>query len=118
MKIEQQRNADGYLEPVYDDHIYCHSRVYFIRAVGTELVKVGFSDDIKRRLKELQTASPHDLAVEELLVGTPAIEAELHRRLKRHGCHVRGEWYRLATRDAVKWIIDDLWMDGLVLSCP
>lgn len=116
--IKLEKNADGYWQPVYSDAVYAHSRVYFIRAVGTELVKIGFSDEVGRRLRELQCASPHELAIEHLIIGTPAIEAELHRRLKRKGRHVRGEWYRLPDLDAVYWICDDLFMDGLVLSCP
>lgn len=116
--IKLEQNADGYWQPVYSDEVYAHSRVYFVRAVGTDLVKVGFSDAVARRLKELQTTSPHELVVEHTLIGTQAIEAELHRRLKRYGKHVRGEWYRLENRDAVYWIVDDLFRDGLVLSCP
>lgn len=114
-RIKQQKTSDGYWEPVYDDQTYAHSRVYFIRQVGTDLVKVGFSDDIKRRLRELQAATAHELELDAAIIGTKAIEVEIHRRLKRKGMHVRGEWFRL-DEDQVKWIIDDMWMDGLVLS--
>lgn len=110
--VPQFRTTDGYIQPRWPPDVYRSHRIYFVRA--GEFVKVGFSTDYQERVKQLQTASPHELKVIALLIGTTGLEAEIHRRLTRAGFAVRGEWFAIHD-DQVKWIIDEMFCDGLVL---
>lgn len=65
--------------------------VYFVMA--TDAIKIGYSDDVGRRLRQLCGASPIPL----ILVAWRAdadreTEAELHRRFRADRMH--GEWFR------------------------
>lgn len=106
-------DSDGYKQPLHPQHVWNRSRLYVIRAVGTNLVKVGVSGDVERRLRQLQAGSPVELRVEERIVGTRTTEAHAHRLLKQHGFHRHGEWFEL-TSDQVKWLLTELWCDGMV----
>jgi hypothetical protein len=64
--------------------------VYFI--TDGELVKIGYSEQLPRRLAGLQTANPRQLRLVKAIPGTVEDEALLHDRHQPH--HVRGEWYR------------------------
>ena len=68
-------------------------RLYVLRAVGTNLVKVGRAKDVKLRLKSLQTGCPHPLVVcleADVSIGS---ETRIHRRLAH--LNTTGEWFRL-----------------------
>lgn len=65
--------------------------VYF---VGEGMaVKIGFTEDVKRRFSSLQCDHHAELTLLATIPGPPSREAELHRQF-RH-LHIRGEWYRL-----------------------
>lgn len=82
------------------------SGVYFIEAVGTGLVKIGFSRNVKRRMEYLRTTCPHELRPLLLLTdGSPALEAELHRQFAH--CRVRGEWFRVEDPALLEFIRGD-----------
>ena len=66
--------------------------VYFIRNPITRSIKIGFSIDPDRRIKDLQTASESELIIEAVLPGTLSTEQYLHQRWEH--LHVRGEWYK------------------------
>ena len=68
--------------------------VYFIKARGTDRVKIGWTNDLKKRLANLQTASPFRLKV--LLVldeSSRSVEKSLHDRFAT--ARVCGEWFLL-----------------------
>lgn len=71
--------------------------VYAVHALGTNLVKVGFTratDNIKKRLYVLQQGVPHQLVVLAIAPTAPTmIEWKYHKMLSAF-C-VRGEWYAL-----------------------
>ena len=68
--------------------------IYFVEAVGTGLVKIGFTNRwVSQRLRELQTTSPHYLRLLHSIDGTAGDERNLHVRFAK--CHHRGEWFRL-----------------------
>ena len=79
--------------PLLDD---CRN-VYFIRQLGTELVKVGFSRDPNARLTMLQCANAWELRIEHLVPTTHFVRLEraIHEYLTDQGMHVRGEWFKL-----------------------
>jgi hypothetical protein len=69
--------------------------VYFIRVLGTEYVKVGYSRDVLTRLSALQTGSPIVMQVELLSYSQDArsLEHSLHKRLRSR--HVLREWFNI-----------------------
>jgi hypothetical protein len=68
--------------------------VYFIEAVGTGRVKIGFTTDLTTRLHKLQTASAVPLCVVRTVDGTKQLEAALHRKWTHH--RLGGEWFDLS----------------------
>lgn len=76
------------------------SVVYVIGAVGTRLIKIGQTTDIRRRLADLSTGSPVQLSVLWTAPGDQRLESDLHcyfRRQRRHG-----EWFDLGYADPVE----------------
>lgn len=70
-------------------------RVYFIEAIGLDLVKIGWTaGEVRTRLKALQCASPVELQVCGAMHGTLYQERGFHRRYR--ALRVRGEWFRLS----------------------
>lgn len=80
--------------------------IYVIKAKGTDLYKIGCSNDINKRIATLETIIPFDL---ELIYSYRLdsklkfkLESELHTLLqdKRH----KGEWFKLNDNDIEKII--------------
>ena len=68
------------------------SVVYFIR--GTNLIKIGCSDDPEARLKALQIGSPAPLRIVASISGGYELERTLHARFVKYRAH--GEWFHAA----------------------
>ena len=70
--------------------------VYIVRAVTTDFVKIGFSDNVLGRVSGLKTGCPHRMMV-ELVIPTDdrSVEAYLHRRFAhlKHEDTDGDEWY-------------------------
>lgn len=75
--------------------------VYFVRNPKTREIKIGQSEDVPRRLKELVRAEQCEL---ELLatVEAPLVEKELHKRFDV--ARTRGEWFTPNT-DLLEYIV-------------
>jgi hypothetical protein len=68
-------------------------QVYLIGSADSSLVKIGWTDSPKRRLRDLQTGSPVLLQLLAVFEGGAIVEAELHRRFADKRRH--GEWFDL-----------------------
>lgn len=79
--------------------------VYFIRAVQTGRIKIGFSLDPSRRLRELEFGCPEDLELITQIPGSFFRERGLHKRFAVH--RARGEWFEPAPEllDYIKEIV-------------
>ena len=66
--------------------------IYFIRR-ESNFVKIGYSKDVTKRIKELQTASPTPIKVLAVLPGGYKTERELHNLFYKH--RKEGEWFKL-----------------------
>jgi hypothetical protein len=73
--------------------------VYVIRALRTNLYKIGKTNDPEGRLQSLQTGSAHRLKLLHVIRAdnATAAEEELHRLL--HGKRMEGEWFRLTNSE-------------------
>lgn len=80
--------------------------IYFISA-GPSRIKIGWTSDIARRMKELQIGAAPRLALLAFVPGTKAEEAGLHQRFAH--LHVRGEWFRATSEltEAIRAISDN-----------
>lgn len=67
-------------------------KVYFIEAVGLDLIKIGFANNIASRLASLQTASPVTLRLLGTVPGGRALERFYHDCFSDQ--RARGEWFR------------------------
>jgi hypothetical protein len=65
------------------------SHVYFVESSGK--VKIGYSNDIKRRIVSFKVALPSDVSLLFLIEGGIEVEATLHEKFKDHYSH--GEWF-------------------------
>lgn len=76
--------------------------VYFLS--DGEYVKIGFSDNIRKRISQIQTANPKDLSIDLIIDGDYTFEQKIHNDLKDF--FIRGEWFYYS--DSVKEYIDRL----------
>lgn len=83
------------------------SYVYFIEGEGLARIKIGYSEDPEKRLKQLSTGSPTKLRLVKKVRGDADLEKELHKRFE----HLRydKEWFH-ATRELTNYI------EGLVAT--
>ena len=79
-------------------------RLYLVRCLTTDLVKIGLAKDCFRRLKQHRCGSPTPLALEKSWDVPPdqafALEARLHRLAKPY--HSHGEWFQPQAADVVR----------------
>jgi len=66
--------------------------IYFIIDTVAQAIKIGYSAKPLKRLGQLQTASPHRLALLGTIPGTPDDEDAMHGRFAAH--RMEGEWFR------------------------
>jgi predicted GIY-YIG superfamily endonuclease len=77
--------------------------IYVIAADEQGPVKIGFSNDPNRRLKELQTGYPKPLTLWHQQEFSPKqaklMEQMIHKTLKYRRSH--GEWFKLSVEQAI-----------------
>lgn len=69
------------------------SQVYFLRQIGTDRIKIGYSCNMNGRISALNTSMPEKLELLATVSGARDAEARLHKRFARY--RIKGEWYRL-----------------------
>jgi hypothetical protein len=65
--------------------------VYFLHDPSTSRIKIGFSANVEKRMRSLQTGSSSALVLLGKMVGTDEDERSLHQRFQAH--RVGGEWF-------------------------
>ena len=68
-----------------------HGVVYFVEAGLGGPVKIGWTQDVERRIAELQTANAHKLNLLGTVVGTMEDEASTHARFSH--LRLEAEWF-------------------------
>lgn len=66
--------------------------IYFIRSHCKQFIKIGYTKDLDRRVKEFQTATPKKIKVLGVIDGTTTTESSLHELFKKY--RETGEWFR------------------------
>lgn len=67
-------------------------RVYFVEAVGLDLIKIGVASDVDARFSALQSGSPVPLRLLGTVPGDRKLERLFHGLFAAHRTH--GEWFR------------------------
>ncbi len=67
---------------------------YILQAAGTGSYKIGRSDDVEARIKQLQTGCPNTLRLIVKIPNWGYLERETHQRLSRYRIRIgKGEWF-------------------------
>jgi hypothetical protein len=77
---------------------WCHDGagfIYFVQAGNHGPIKIGITDNVRRRLKSLQSSSPEPLRLLFSFNGSEVIESALHQKFS--SCRMHGEWFRPTT---------------------
>ena len=67
--------------------------VYFIEAVGLERVKIGYTDNLRRRLTVISSYCPVAVKVLAIVRGSRQEENSYHKRFA--SARIRGEWFQM-----------------------
>lgn len=78
--------------------------VYFIEAVGLDLVKIGYTDELIRRFKEIRTSCPVAIRLIGFRSGGRRLEAKLHRDYADY--RSVGEWFRVSKLAMDQWRVE------------
>jgi len=63
--------------------------IYFVQALTGGPIKIGFSDNVRRRMSELRSANGQHLVLLGVMDGGKSLEQHLHTKFKR----LQGEWF-------------------------
>lgn len=77
-----------------------------------KFVKIGYSTDVSRRLREMQTANPEPIELVGSIPGTLTLEKTIHRKLRAYRCGGGSEWYK--TTGEVLEFVNNLRSNGLL----
>ena len=67
--------------------------IYFIKEEETPYIKIGYTQDIYRRMIKIQADCPVKLTILKTVEGDKAYEKELNRKFAAF--HYRGEWFKM-----------------------
>jgi len=67
------------------------SKIYFVLCKEAQVVKIGISNDVKKRLDSLQTAKTFKLELLKFTEGDRNLEQKIHEQFKH--LRVNGEWF-------------------------
>lgn len=87
-----------------------HDRwVYFVWSSEAQAIKIGVTDNVKRRLSQLKNASPFPLTVLKTVRGSEIHERFLHKKFKE--LRTQREWFK-STHELLEFV------EGLVEGEP
>jgi hypothetical protein len=101
IRVRPVRYREEYIEPLDRE-----GSVYFVESGDGGPIKIGWTQDVERRIAELQTANAHPLRLIGQVPGTMRDETAMHARFGH--LRMEAEWFRNSPeiheflRDAVK----------------
>ena len=76
--------------------------IYIIKAEGTNNYKIGYTKDVGKRLKGLQTGCPNNLKIIDTFQGNCKREREIQEQFKQYKIRENGEWFEFTPKLAEK----------------
>lgn len=97
---------------INNDERYSNCSLYILNLVGTDYYKIGVSQNVKRRVRDLQSATPFDLniLIDFEVVNAYHLETQIHEKLKYF--YVKSEWF-IVPEDIINDIIQNIKLYGL-----
>lgn len=89
--IRKQFARDDKLNSSIKTNKYC-GYVYFVQGECGGPIKIGHSQNVAQRMKELQTGYPDILKLIGMIPGNVALETKIHQELE--GYRTKGEWFK------------------------
>jgi len=86
-KVLPVRYEEGYVQPLEREGV-----VYFVQSGDDGPIKIGWTQDVERRIAELQTANAHPLRLLGEVPGRMRDEAAMHARFSH--LRMEAEWFR------------------------
>jgi hypothetical protein len=86
--------------------------VYFIADTTNDIVKIGWSKNVKKRLQQLQTSNGNILVLLGYMDGNRLEEQYLHTLFDKYRLNSNGEWFLLDKYDDV--ILDYININNLM----
>ena len=82
--------------------------VYFIQGENGGAIKIGYSEDVNKRIETLQTGYPDKLILLGKIYGTYEIETKIHEELREY--NLKGEWFKPENKvlDTMKKYVEEL----------
>lgn len=69
--------------------------IYIVGNLEQMICKIGFSFDVDKRIKGIQTGCPFGIIILAKFIGTMDTEKQLHKKYKKHRIRKNGEWFHL-----------------------
>lgn len=80
-------------------------KIYFL--TDGSYIKIGYTtQDIRKRIQQLNTGSVHKIYLLGWIQGDKKIEKELHKRFSNNRVRMSGEWFA-PTQDLIQFINDN-----------
>lgn len=90
------------------------SHLYIIQSAVTGAVKIGRSKDVRSRLYQLQTGSPHRLKLLLMVPDRGYMERGIHQRMSSHKLRCEGEWFsESGLAELPDWIYEQLDLENV-----
>ena len=97
-------NADGFStikDMSLNDILTKTGKVYFIQAGVNGAIKIGYTDNVGKRLKQIQTGNPHKLNLLKVVNGGFDVESSIHKLFSEY--RLEGEWFT-PSREIMEYI--------------
>jgi len=94
LDYDDPRHPDFANRSAKNSRAISNQSVYFVADANRTKVKIGITNDVKRRLRALQKMSPNALSLLAVIPGGRPKEIELHERFADLRSH--GEWFNLS----------------------
>lgn len=86
--------------------------VYIIK-IQTGEFKIGKSINVEKRIKEIDTSTPHELELVHAIISDNANNAEklLHKKYEKS--RIKGEWFNLSSNDIDELLVIEKFEEGI-----
>lgn len=65
--------------------------IYIVKEKNSNFVKIGYSKDVKIRMRKMQSDNPRELILLKTYKGTLTTEKKIHNKFKE--LHIKGDWF-------------------------
>ena len=78
--------------------------IYIIRAEDTNYYKIGYTENVEKRLKGLQTGCPNNLILIDFFNGNYTHERQIQEHFKQYKIREIGEWFEFSDKAILKQV--------------